>query len=134
MMPYLSLYHHRRLRNRNLKITCQNPFGASFTPAKFLTILLHRAFYLLLSDSCITVFALFAPKQRSFFLVTNNICTVKLTMQLSSFSLGTLVQSVFNTHGNLMMMMRRSILQEIASKFNLLFSSAEACFNSNTLH
>ena len=36
-------------------------------------------------------------------LVTNNICTVKLTMQLSSFSLGTLVQSVFNTHGNLVM-------------------------------
>ena len=132
MMPYLSLYHHRRLRNRNLKITCQNPFGASFTPAKFLTILLHRAFYLLLSDSCITVFALFATKQRSFFLVTNNICTVKLTMQLSSFSLGTLVQSVFNTHGNLVMI-RSSILQEIAAKSSY-FSSAETCFNSNTLH
>ena len=66
------------------------------------------------------------------FLITNNICTVKLTMQLSSFSLGTLVQSVFNTHGNLVMI-RSSILQEIAAKSSY-FSSAETCFNSNTLH
>ena len=31
MMLYLTLYNHRRLRNRGLTIMCQNPFGASLS-------------------------------------------------------------------------------------------------------
>ena len=80
----------------------------------------------------ITVFFNSLQNKDNFLLVTNNICNVKLTMQLSSFSLGTLVQSVFDKHGNLVMI-RSNILREIAAKSSY-FSSAETCFNSNTVH
>ena len=81
MSPDLSSYHHRRLSNRDLKITCQNHFGAKFHSGE----ISHIPTDGLNIARCIRLNTVMynSLQIKDNVLITNNICTVKLTEQVS---------------------------------------------------